>query len=226
MPFDESTISDIVPSRVGDRLAISWDSTAPAGSAYQVYLDRNLAWSGMATACRVPMPRSRVAITVGAVLFSEVDTDFSASIAPAHATRAVLAWQGGGYLSTNASHFDVYGSAVAGGPVSYAKSLASIPVYDAGIATDGFGTGGFGAGGFGSSSSGYTWTSDPLLPGVWSYAVITVDDSGHTSIAATATVTIAGPPSPPAANDAGQRLTYVYDPSTQLVTLNWLPSPG
>ena len=45
--------------------------------------------------------------------------------------------------------------------------------------TDGFGFGGFGYGGFGQAAGTYTWTSNPLSSGNWSYAVVPYDSAGN-----------------------------------------------
>ncbi len=229
MPFDPSPISDLQAKSLTDRLVISWTSTAPAGSTYQAYQDRSLVWYGTETTCRLNLPSSRTWIDVGVVGSGESLTDFSGSLDSAPTTRATLTWKGGTYLDPTITSFQIFGSLAPGQPVSMTRLLATVPAYDAGIVTDGYGLGGYGEGGFGQSASTYTWTSEPLSPGVWSFAVQSVDQSGLTSMTATTTVTIAGPPNAPAPNPAsnppGQRLTYVYNLASRVVTLNWLAIP-
>ena len=71
MPFSQASVSDARIVADGPELFISWSSTAAAGTCYQVYVNKRLAWYGRSTRCRVPRPVSpggwNVWIDVGAV---------------------------------------------------------------------------------------------------------------------------------------------------------------
>ena len=179
-----------------------------------------------------------VRVDIGTVLPGEEQTDFSGSLPSAPARRAELSWLGGTFEGADIAGFRVFGSDAARGygvggfgtgffgDVDLGVVLADITAYPSGIYTDGFGFGGFGLGGFGESASTYTWTSEPLTSGAWSYAVIPYDSAGNLGTAAVTGVTIVCPPLPPALNPDNLRLHYTYDAGDQEVTLAWLASPG
>ena len=227
MPFDQSAILDVVDTLRGTDLAIAWDSTAPAGTHFQVYVDRALTWQGTARSCVVPYPGRAVRIDVGSVLATEASTDLSSELPSAPEDRVTLAWQGGTFLDSAIKGFDVYQSDAAGNPVDYTTSLATIPAYTAGVITDGWGMGGWGDGGWGRAASYYTWTSDHLTGGTWSFGVKTLDLFGNLAHTLETTAVVVAAPPPPARNAAGRRLTYTYSgASTHQVTLNWLVPNG
>lgn len=228
MPFDPSPISDVRLARDGDMLAVSWSSSAPVGSTYQAYVDRRLAWSGTMPTARLPWPAGPVWIDVGVVPAADASTNFGSTLTGGHAERVLLTWQGGSYLSATIASFAIYSSLVPGGSVSFASPVGSVPAYEEGLPTDGYGMGGYGRGGYGRAASSYSWTSPVLSPGVWTFAVAPIDLAGNRqSSPATATATIAGPPNPPAVDAIqGVRLSYTYNPSTRVATLNWHPSPS
>jgi len=227
MPFDQSTILDVADTLRGADLAISWDSTAPAGTYFQVYIDRMPTWNGTARFCVVPYPGRAVRIDVGAVLASEATADLSSELPSAPEDRVTLNWPGGTFLDSAIKGFFVYQSDTAGTPVDYAKSVFYTAAYTAGIITDGWGMGGWGDGGWGRAASYYTWTSDHLTGGVWSFGVKTVDLFGNLAHTLEGTATVIAAPPPPARNTAGNRLTYTYSgASTHQVTLNWLVPNG
>lgn len=228
MPFDDSVISDISARPFDADLFLSWSSSAPAGTTFQVYADGVLSWHGAELSCVVPLPSHRVRVDVGAVAAGEGKTDFSAGLTPPPGTgsRARLTWTGGNYLDPDGSlrGFHIYGEATPGGGIAYGTPLGFVAAYPGGRGTDGFGMGGFGSGGFGSGSGSYSWTSDPLISGTWNFGVKPVGTAGNEGTATTASVAISVPPAPPAADANGKRLTYTYLSGT--VTLNWLASPG
>jgi hypothetical protein len=230
MAFDDTVISGISARPFDADLYISWSSSAPAGTTFQVYLDAKLVWHGADLACVLPLPAHRVTIDVGAVGAGEATTDFSSSLTPPPGTgsRAELTWTGGAYLDPDGdlAGFRVYGEATPGGGIDYGTVLGTVAAYPGGRATDGFGLGGFGSGGFGSGAGSYSWTSDPLASGTWHFGVRPLSGAGNEGPAATAAVTISVPPMPPAVNGNGKRLTYTYNVSTSVLTLNWLASPG
>ncbi|WP_165072131.1 hypothetical protein [Paludisphaera rhizosphaerae] len=199
MAFSQSTVSNVRWSIDGGGLWVAWDSSSPAGTIYQVYLDGALAWSGTRTHCALAPPRGRVRVDVGTVAAGEGSTSFAGDLPARPARRVRLTWPG----ADGVAGYRVYQSPTAG------AAVGTTPV--ARLAADG------GAG------SSYSWTSADLGRGDWSFAVTAVDQVGDESIAATASATIAGPPKPPARNAAGDRLTYTYDPATGVAALSWLP---
>jgi hypothetical protein len=132
MAFDQTVIADVaVFDHLGD-LGISWRSAAPAGTTFQVYLDRALSWAGVARRAIVPMPDvgREVRVDVGAVGEGEGGTDFSASLpaAPGGGRTVRLDWRGGTYedLGDDIAGFHVYMSAVAGAAVNYGVPVATV----------------------------------------------------------------------------------------------------
>ena len=230
MPFDQSTIIEVKPPVWdGSAVHLEWTSTAPPGTAFQVYLGRRLVWHGTAQWASLAMPRTRQRIDIGAVGPGEETTNFADVLPAAAHQRARLSWLGGSYLDPSGNDdlagFRVYGETKPGGGIDYTRPLAEISAYPGGIVTDGHGLGGFGQGGFGRASSSYQWTSQALGAGTWSFAVVSVDAAGNLGTPTLTTSTITSPPRPPAAFADGSRLKYTYDPATRTVTLTWLPSP-
>jgi hypothetical protein len=97
--------------------------------------------------------------------------------------------------------------------------------YTPGIYTDGFGYGGFGEGGFGSAAGSYSWTSQSLAGGDWSFSIVPYNAAGNEGAAVVGSATISAPPNPPAMNALGKRLTVSYNATTHEATLTWLASP-
>jgi hypothetical protein len=230
MAFDQSTITEANATRSGASLVVSWTSTAPAGTVFQVYLGGKRVWSGTARRVSLPAPARSSRVDVGAVGPTEGRTDFSGSL-PAMAgggDRVILAWKGGDYLSPadGVTAYRVFGEATPGGGISYAGPVATIAVGAGGSATAGFGMGGFGSGGFGQAQSSYSWESGPLTSGTWHWAIAAIDAVGNVGTTTTVSATITAPPGPPAANADGKRLTFSYDQTSRVATLGWLPSPG
>jgi hypothetical protein len=230
VPFSQATITSLATDRDGNELYVSWESTSPPGTYFQVYLARRLVWFGRARSVHLPWPGGHgpaTAIDVGTVDPGEATTDLSATLPAAPANRARLAWRGGTYLSDTILGFRIYRSPSAGTAVDPTTAWADITAYPGGIVLDGAGLGGAGWGGAGRSASEYTWTSATLTNGTWTYAIVPYDAAGQvTGTPPTTAVTITVPPLPPAANAAGRRLTASYDATTHRVTLNWLASPG
>jgi hypothetical protein len=227
MPFDQTPITEVKPPIFqAGQLWISWTSTAPAGSWYQVYISGRLMWFGQSLDVSLPAPSGRVRINVGVVGSSERSTDFSSTLGAVPPNRANLAWKGGTYQDDTIQAFNIYSSTVAGGAVSYTTPLATIAAYEAGIITDGWGYGGWGDGGWGRANNDYTWQSLPLTNGTWTFGIKPIDAAGNEGTATTATVTIAVPPLPPARFSDGKRLHTSYSAGTRKVTLTWNASPG
>jgi hypothetical protein len=226
MAFSQSTITSVNrPVQHGPQLLISWTSSSPAGTIFQVYADRQLSWSGTGRMCSIPVPVATSRIDVGTVGLGEAQTNFATSLPPAPTRTVTLQWLGGTYLDTRIAGFHVYGEPAAGAGIDYTTILATVPAYTAGIITDGFGYGGFGQGGFGSSAATYSWTSPPLSTGTWHWAVKPFDSAGNEGSGQVTAVALSMPPQPPAPFCDGTRLHYTYSSATGQAELAWNPSP-
>lgn len=229
MAFDESAATD-VRLRAGPAatVVLQWDSAEPDGTPWQVYADGVLAWLGVERLAILPAPATWTTYHVGSVAPGEDRTDFSATLdpIPGGGNRPLLEWSGGTFLAADIVAFRIYGESTPGGGVSYATVLGTVLAYPQGTVTDGYGSGGYGSGGYGYAGSTYAWRGPPYGPGTWTFAVVPVNTAGVEGTAATVAVAIAGPPRPPAANAAGQRLTYTYNAGTGVATLSWLASPA
>ncbi len=250
MGFSQSTITGIdQPSYRGGLMYLSWTTTSPNGTWFQVYLDRKLSWFGQSTSTRLPIPTaSPVRIDIGTVNPGEEQTDFSADLPAAANKFAELNWIGGLWEGMDLAGFFVYGSSAPtafsdagfgdygfgdgqfgiGGPssINFTTPLANITAYPGGLTMDGFGMGGFGLGGFGLSSSAYQWISGPLTSGVWEFAVVPFDNAGNLGVPQFASCTICTPPLVPGLFSDGSRLHYVWNPVSDKVTLTWNASPS
>ncbi len=237
MAFSQSGIADVRVLANGPDLFITWSGPAPTGTMFQVYVDRQLVWSGTARRCHVPTPVQAVGrnvwVEVGTVDAGEPTRDYSTSlVAPGNRTdRASLNWSGGTYLDPTGRDdigaFQIYQSPAAGAPVDDTMAVATVVAYPGGWINDGFGKGGFGAAGFGRAATTYQWRSGPLTSGTWQFAVVPVDRAGNPrGSGLTSTVTINASPRPPASNTQGTRLTTTGARTGDgRVTLQWLPSP-
>lgn len=238
MAFSQSGISGVNVQADGPELFITWTSTAPQGTVFQVYAADRLAWYGTARQCYVPIPAGasgrNVWVDVATVDPGEAQTDFSAGLASLSqgGPQVQLSWPGGTYLDPSGlddiQGFRIYQSDSPGTPVDLSAPIDAVPAYPGGWICDGFGLGGFGLGGFGRSAGSYAWTTAGLAGGVWQFAVIPYDHQGNNrGTGQTVSLTVTAAPLPPAAPASGPRLTYAYSgPSTRQVTLNWLPSPS
>ena len=57
MSFSQSSITSVSPPvQQGAQLLLSWTSSAPPGTVYQVYLNQQLAWTGVGLSCTIPVP--------------------------------------------------------------------------------------------------------------------------------------------------------------------------
>jgi len=225
--FDQSNIDSVTAAPDGLDLLVAWESSEPAGTLFQVYLDHRLTWSGFERSVHVPLPQGRnVQIAVGAVGDDEGEADFSGSLDPLSPTVKTLRWEGGTFLASDIAGFNVYRADSAGGAVNYGRIFRTIPAYPGGIVTDGYGMGGYGRGGYGRSANDYQCETPDLSNGSWAFGVKPVDQVGNEGAAATTTVVIDAPPRPPAADSRGRRLRYSYDPDTQIATLTWSASPA
>jgi hypothetical protein len=237
--FSQATITGVNPPVYsGFQIFLSWTTTSPAGTWFQIYINQALAWWGQTTNARLAIPTiGPDRVDIGTVDPGEEQTDFSADLPAAPARRAELNWLGGTFEGTDIAGFQVWQSAdpVGFGDGEFGDGVfdmalvalkATITAYPSGIYTDGFGYGGFGFGGFGEAAGTYTWISEPLLNGTWWYAVVPFDSAGNLGAAAATSVTILGPPQPPALFADNTRLHYTYNSITDEVTLFWNASPG
>jgi hypothetical protein len=228
MAFSQATITAVNPPQYwGAQVYLSWQTTSPGGTWFQIYLDQALSWFGQSTSVRLPVPPSGVTrVDIGTVLPGEEQTDFSSSLPAAPGRKAELSWLGGTFEAADIAGFRVFGSDSAGGSVDYSAVLADITAYPSGIYTDGWGLGGWGYGGWGEAASTYSWTSDSLTAGTWFYAVTPYDSAGNLGTAATVSIDIVAPPLAPAPFADGLRLTYTFNASLEEATLLWNASPG
>ncbi len=237
MAFSQIGVDDVHVLANGPDLFVSWSATVAPGTTFQVYVDRQLVWSGNTRRCHVPIPFGAVGrnvwVEVGTVAANEPTQDYSASLtAPGNRTeRATLSWWGGTYLDPTGlddiGAFQIYQSDLAGGPVDQVLVVDTVVAYLGGWINDGFGKGGFGEAGFGRAATTYQWRSGPLASGVWQFAVVPVDRAGNPrGTGMMSSVTINAAPRPPAVNAQGARLGSTYPSSgDQRLTLRWLPSP-
>lgn len=226
MAFDQTYITAVRTQQDAGDLLVSWDSTAPSGSIYQLYVDMQLVWRGVSKQHAIAYPSQRAVINVGVVLPSEMNTNFASSLPAIGGTgwRATITWEGGTYLAADLDGFNVYRGTTPGGAVNYSTPVARVPAYPGGILLDGFGMGGFGHGGFGRANSWYSYTSDPLAPGTWNFAVKPVNTAGVEGTAATQSVAVSGPPEPVPVVD-GARLSTSYNAGTRVLTISWQAAP-
>jgi hypothetical protein len=232
--FDQSTISDVRIMPHGNDLLVSWTSSAPAGTRFQVYVNGRLMKSTPQRSTRIPVPSEDATIQVGTVGPTEGAKDFSASLPALPGTsshRPEITWYGGTYLDASGNDdiagFRIYRSAAPGGAVDYSTPVAAVAAYPGGVIRDGFGFGPFGLGGFGKDASFYRWKSSWLPNGIWTFGIRAYNGAGLEGPADEQVITIAAAPAPPLPAKAGApRLSYTYNAGTRVVTLAWPASPG
>ena len=224
MSWSQSTMTSLNVARSGRDLIVSWTSSSAAGTTFQVYFDKSLMWYGTKRSVRFPWPGKAITIDVGTVSSTDTYTSFVSSLPTSPTNRVNLSWLGGTYLG-NIKEYHVFQGTTPGGSVNYSTPVAVIPA-SYGSAEDGWGNGGWNQGGYGVVASTLSWTTPPLVAGTWNFAVKPFDAAGNAATAVTGSASTTGPPKPPAANAAGIRLTYVLNPTTHVVTLNWSPSPS
>jgi len=238
MAFSQSTILQVYPPQIrGAQVYLCWETTSPLGTNWQVYINRQLAWTGQRLWTWLPIPSGPIRIDIGTVDADEAYANFADALPSAPTRRAQLTWQSGTYKGIDLAGFRLYGVNEPGGPIDYSTVVADITAYPAGIITDGFGFGKFGGGGFGQTAGTYTWTSKPLTSGAWQFAVVPYDQAGNEGVAQTTTVVInAVPGEPTAFSNSTTRLQYGLNGFGQvgfgangfgLTTslLTWNPSP-
>jgi hypothetical protein len=241
MGFSQATITSVNPPvYLGFQVSLSWTTSSPTGTWFQIYVNRVLAWWGTSTSARIAIPSvGPDRVDIGTVGAGEEQIDFSSSLPGVAHRRAKLSWLGGSFEAPDIAGFRVFGSDGASGfgrgrfgrghfgDVDLSNVLADIAAFPGGIFTGGFGRGPFGRGLFGVSAGGtYTWTSEPLTRGPWTFAVIPYDSAGNLGAPDTTGIVIVCPPLPPAIDVFNRRLEYTYNPSNFEATLTWLASPG
>ncbi len=238
MAFSQTGIDDVRVMVDGPDLFVTWSATAPAGTTFQVYVDRSLAWYGTSRRCHVPTPAGvpgrNIWIEVATVSPGDPTSDHSSGLsAPGdRSERARLSWSGGTYLDPSGRDdirgFGIYRCPAPGAPVDPTSPVDTVAAYPGGWINDGFGKGGFGGGGFGRAATLYSWLSKPMASGVWQFAVVPLDKAGNArGVGQAASVTIVAAPRPPAVSADGTRLGATYSgPASRQLTLNWLPSPS
>ena len=201
-------------------------------------VDHRLSWFGTSNRCRVSIPPGasgrNIWVEVATVAPSEASTDFSANLAGSGGenNRVRIAWLGGTYLDRTGRDdiqgFQIFRSPTAGSAVSLTQPIDTVAAYPGGWISDGFGLSGFGQGGFGRAATPYQWTSGPLSPGNWQFAVLPYDKAGNLQGSGqTLNAVIKTAPRPPAPALNGPRLSYIYaGAATRQVTLNWNASPS
>jgi hypothetical protein len=226
--FSQAFILSVSPPvQIGTELFLSWTSNAPAGLVFQVYLNRQLIWTGSGTAASIPLPSVPASrIDIGTVGLANRYISYAGSLPGAPQRVAELSWLGGTYEGADIAGFHVYGEHSPGAGIDYTAILGTVPAYIAGIITDGFGYGGFGQGGFGEAAGFYSWTSGPLASGTWQWGVSPYDQAGNEGTVQVTAVGITAPPLPPASFPDRTRLHYAYSPGSKKVTLSWNASPG
>jgi hypothetical protein len=239
MAFSQATITQVfAPRPTQAHVFVSWASSSPVGTWSQVYVNQQLAWWGTSTSCYVPIPPGPTRIDIGTVAAGEETNSFASSLPSAPSRRVMLSWQSGTFTGADLAGFRIYSSDSPGGAIDYTTPLATITAYPAGITLDGFGFGGFGGGGFGQAPGTYTWTSNPLAAGTWSFAIVPFDAAGNAGVAQTTTAIITAPPREPGLFADGQtRLQYTLNGFGQVgfgsngfglptATFTWNPSPS
>ena len=84
MAFSQATINQVfAPRPTQTHVFISWASSSPSGTWFQVYVNQQLAWSGTATCCLLPIqmiPPGPARVDIGTVAVGEETTSFASSL--------------------------------------------------------------------------------------------------------------------------------------------------
>jgi len=212
---------------------VTWDSTCE-DVWHQVYVHGHLAGVTARPEDRrlivaVPAEGSgataMAAVEVVAVDAADRSTDLGAELSgfgAGRGSRALLTWQAGEYLDAGLDSFAVYADGRTG-TVDYGAAVNDAPISarPGGVAPWGYGCGGFGVGGYGLSAACYEWTTGPLEPGPWRFAVVAIDAAGNRlATAAEAVVVVNMLPRP------ATRLRFAaYDTGARSATIAWDASP-
>lgn len=213
MAFTTTTITSIAPAvRMPGNLAyVAWTSTAAAGTFFQAYVDGNLIYFGQALSCLIPWPATGTSrIVIGSVASIDDPSIPQASALPTMPDRRVtLTWQGGTVEGSAIAGFHVYMGTTPGGAVSYTAPVATIGAFPGGVDPGSmWDVPPWDSSPWDASENSYSWTSDTLDSGVWSFAVAPYDTAGNEGTPQTTTATIAAPPTAPGLFSDGTRLHY------------------
>jgi hypothetical protein len=223
MPFDQSTLLSVKAAPHGAQWMVSWTSSSPAGTWWQIYVGQRLAWSGQETNVMLPTP-GRSTVNIGAVLPSEIHTWFGMDLPIPPARRALLTWQGGLFEGQDLLSYNIYQATAPGQAVSLTTPIDNITAFPQGAKTGGYGRGGYGSGGYGSAASSFSWTSGILANGSWQFAVAPLDQAGNMGTAVYTGLVITGPPQEPPPFPDTSRLHYSFNLASETATLTWNPS--
>src|SRR4051812_25778425 len=94
MGWTDSITSGPIATADGNDLRVSWASSSPPGTTFQVYMDRRLARVTTARVARLALPIQPVYIDVVAVDPGSERVDFSAEFPPLPGRRATIEWSG------------------------------------------------------------------------------------------------------------------------------------
>jgi hypothetical protein len=233
MPFDSTSITEIIVDTSSHDLFIHWTSPSSFGVWFQVYVNGTLNWCGQARHCSVPRPAYQpgqiVAVEVGEVLPQEIYQDFSSILSGSKSLGTVtLNWLGGSYLDPSGGDdvlgFTITSSRTPNTAIDPTNVVGSVLAYPGGWIGDGFGLGPFGKGGFGRAASEYSWKSGANASGTWQFAVQPFDHAGNSSPSrSVVTCNIQSIPLPPPRNSTGLRLTYKQsNASSGQYNLGWI----
>ena len=106
MSFSQSTITSVNPPVYnGFQVYLSWKSTSPAGTWFQIYLNEQLAWWGQTTQATLMLGTTGpVRVDIGTVSPAK-SRPASPPLPSAPARRAELSWLGGTFESTDIAGF-------------------------------------------------------------------------------------------------------------------------
>ena len=81
MAFSQATITQVYPPQIrGGQVYLSWETSSAAGNWWQVYVNQQLAWTGLRRWTWVPIPSGPVRIDIGTVNSGEEYVSFAESL--------------------------------------------------------------------------------------------------------------------------------------------------
>lgn len=235
MAFDDAGITvTVTPLPATAEVLVTWSSSWPDGTWYQVYLDAVLIGATQRRAMVLPWPGTatgRAWVHVGAVPASEVAVvqPPAAPAALGTGARPVLTWKGGMYQKVagrDVAGWTIFRGRAPGGAVDTAAPVGAVPAQGVVGPEGGWGVGGWGTGGWGRPRRTYQFRDQTLAGGTWNYRITPVNDQGQPGAGSDVSVAVTAPPrSPtPVADDPwGRRL--IADTSGGSPRLRWGHSP-
>ena len=110
MAFSQATILSVSPPQVcGSQVYVSWSSSSPAGTWFQVYVNQQLAWSGQRLLGLDPHPHRAGADRHRRRRSRRAGYGLLRLAPPGPARRVQLTWQSGTYKGIDLAGFRVYG---------------------------------------------------------------------------------------------------------------------